>query len=166
MKANGSLYVSVVLAALAAYFGYQAWFNPRRAITRQLGELAATLSVPPDARSDADQRGRAVQLRRFLADDARLQLGPAGPLFASGDAIVQAFGLWTPPTAGLDVEFVDVQVALDSTTDARAFMTVDLVGRDERTGELSRTAREVRLFLRKRDGVWVITRAEAAAPTR
>jgi hypothetical protein len=41
MKSNGSVYVAVVLAVLAGYFTYQWWFNPRRTIKRQLGELAA-----------------------------------------------------------------------------------------------------------------------------
>ena len=47
---------------------------------------------------------------------------------------------------------------------ARAFLTVELVGRDTRTGELARETREVRVSVEKRDGDWVVTKAEAAGP--
>ena len=165
MKANGSIYVSVVLAALVAYFSYQWWFNPQRAIKRQLGELAATLSVPAEGASGEAHLARAARLRHYIAADTRVQMGPSGPSFASGDEIVQAFGVWTPPPGGLDVEFVDVQIALVSSVAARAFLTVELVGRDTRTGELARETREVRVSLEKRDGDWVVMKAEAAGPS-
>jgi SAM-dependent methyltransferase len=43
MKANGSVYVAVVFAALIGYFSYQWWFNPSRMVKHPLGELAAAL---------------------------------------------------------------------------------------------------------------------------
>src|SRR5438067_13547064 len=47
-KNNGSAYVMVILSVLVSYFSYQWWFNPQRAIKRQLSNLAAALSAPPD----------------------------------------------------------------------------------------------------------------------
>ena len=72
----GSVYVSVVLAALIAYFAYQSWFNPQRAVKRQLGELAAALSVPADSRGEAERLARTERLGRYFAADARLRLDP------------------------------------------------------------------------------------------
>src|SRR5580765_3360270 len=79
MKSNGSIYVAVVLAVLAGYFTYQWWFNPSRAIKRQLGELAATLSVPEDSRSDMDRLARAARLRGFFAPDVHVTIAPGAP---------------------------------------------------------------------------------------
>src|SRR3954462_142243 len=79
MKSNGSIYVAIVIAALAGYFTYQWWFNPARALKRRLGEVAAVLSVPaPD--SDIARIERLAQLRNFLADDVRGEVrgGEAG----------------------------------------------------------------------------------------
>ncbi|MES1256004.1 MAG: hypothetical protein ABUS56_10375, partial [Acidobacteriota bacterium] len=111
---------------LVAYFTYQWWFNPQRAIKRQLGALAATLSVPDSGWSDADRLARAAVLGRYLASNAHVQLGPAGPVLTSGAAVAQAFRAWTPPAGGLDVESVDVQVTVDAPTAARAFITIEL----------------------------------------
>ena len=63
MKATGSIYVAVVFAALAGYFSYQWWFNPHRAVKRRLGDLAATLSVPP-GEAELGRVARLAQLRR------------------------------------------------------------------------------------------------------
>ena len=41
MKTNGSAVVVVIAAVLVGYFTYQAWFNPSRALKRQMGEIAA-----------------------------------------------------------------------------------------------------------------------------
>ena len=67
MKSNGSIYVAVVFAALFAYFGYQWWLNPSRAVKRRLGEVAAALSVP-EAESEIAHVARLAQLRRYLAE--------------------------------------------------------------------------------------------------
>ena len=84
MRTNGSVYVAVVVALLVAYFSYQWWFNPRRAIKRQLGELAATLSVPADSRGDMDRLARVARLRNYFAPDVQRQA-------------------WAPSTARADV---------------------------------------------------------------
>jgi hypothetical protein len=166
MKTNGSVYVAVVLVALAGYFGYQWWLNPQRAVKRQLGELAAALSMPADAPGEAERIARAAGLRRYFAAAARVQTGTATTDLASRDAIVAAVAAWTPPPGGLNVEFVDVQIALDSSSVARAFMTAELTGRDTRTGELARDTREVQVAMSKGDGEWVITGVVIGPPRR
>ena len=86
MRSNGSLYVAVVLAVLAGYFTYQWWFNPRRVITRRLGELAATLSVPVDNPGDVDRLARIARLRNYFAPDVHVTLGGSAPAIASSTA--------------------------------------------------------------------------------
>jgi hypothetical protein len=163
IKSNGSVYVGVVVAVLAGYFTYQWWFNPRRAITRQLGELAATLSVPADNPDEIDRIARIARLRNYFAPDVRVTLAASAPVaLASRDALLAAVGSWNPPPGGAEVSFVDVQVALDSPTTARAYMTVEIESRDPTTGQPALDRREAVVVLAERDGAWVITAAEPA----
>src|SRR5260221_2349050 len=79
MRSIGSVYVAAVIAALAAYFTYQWWFNPARAIKQRLGQVAAALSVPaPD--SDIARLERLAALRRYLADEGRRDVARAQPV--------------------------------------------------------------------------------------
>jgi hypothetical protein len=165
IKSNGSMYVAVVVAALAGYFTYQWWFNPRRAITRQLGELAATLSVPAESPDDVDRIARIARLRNYFAPDVRVTLATSAPaVLTSRDALLATIGSWTPPPGGAEVSFVDVQVALDSRTTAHAYMTVEIESRDPNTGQPAFDTREATVGLAERDGAWVVTAAEPVAP--
>ena len=160
MKTNGSVYVAVVLAVLAGYFTYQWWFNPSRAIKRQLGELAATLSVPAENRGETDRLARVARLRNYFAPDVRVTLGGAAPVLTSWDALLGAASAWNPPPGDWIVSFVDVQIAIDTESTARAYMTVEVESRDPSTGQPALDSREMLVGLAKRDGVWVITTAE------
>src|SRR5262249_2275528 len=101
MKSNGSVYVSIVIAALAGYFVYQWWFNPSRAIKQRLGEVAAALSVPaPD--SDIARLERLAQLRSYLASDVRIEVAGAEPI-ASRDAVLAMVGNYRPAAGSVDV---------------------------------------------------------------
>jgi hypothetical protein len=160
MKTNGSVYVSVVVAVLVAYFSYQWWYNPRRAIKRQLGELAATLSVPEDGLGEMERIGRLAGLRNFFAPDVRVTIGRSRPALTSRDALVGAVAAWNPPAGGWTVAFVDVQVVMDSDATASAYMTVEVTSRDPQTGQRSYDAREAMVRLAEQDGQWVITAAE------
>ena len=155
------MYVSVVLAVLVGYFTYQWWFNPSRAIKWQLGELAAALSAPADGTSDMDRVTRAARLRNYFAEDVRIHMGPSDPDITSRDALVGAMSVWTQP-GGWRVEFVDVQITIDSDSTARAYMTVEMTSRDPATGQSTFDAREANVGLAERDGAWVITTAEPA----
>jgi hypothetical protein len=163
MRSNGSKYVVAVFGVLAVYFVYVWWFSPTRAVKRQLGRLAATLSVPANE-GDVARIARVAQLRRYLADDIHLTLGRGDVDITSRDALVGAVAALRPPASGWDVQFVDVQVTVDSESAARAFMTVEVRSEDARTGERSLDAREARLTLANREGEWVITTAESPQP--
>jgi hypothetical protein len=160
MRTNGSVYVSVVFAVLIAYLGYQWWFNPARAVKRRLGELAATLSVPA-ADSDVNRLTRVAQLRDFLAEDIHIRAGSAGPEITSRDVVLAALASSPPSPGGRDVQFVDVQITVDSNTTARAYLTVEVTSPDRQTQRPTVDTREASVVLAKRNGAWVITDAES-----
>jgi hypothetical protein len=162
MKANGSVYVSVVFAALIGYFSYQWWFNPHRIVKRRLGELAATLTVPANE-SDLARVARLARLRQYLADDVRVRAGRSGPELSSRDAVMAAAVGWTP-AGGSNVDFVDVDVKVDSNDAARAYVTVDMTTRDSGTGERTLDSREAQLSIAYRDGEWVVSEADVKDP--
>jgi hypothetical protein len=160
MKKSGTVYVAAVVAVLAGYFTYQWWFNPQRAIKRQLVELAATLSVPADVSGEVDRIARVARLRNYVAPDVHVKVDPSRPELTSRDALVAAVGAWHPAPGGWIVHFVDVQATLVSETTARAYMTVEITSQDPRTGQPAIDAHEAMVGLAKLDGTWVITSAE------
>jgi len=164
MKSNGSVYVAAVIAALAAYFTYQWWFNPARAIKQRLGQVAAALSVPaPD--SDIARLERLAALRRYLADEVRVDLAGAQPV-ASREAVLAIVASMRPPGGAVDVQFVDTQVNVESSSSGRAYLTVEVTTSD-RTGQPTVDSRDAIVTLVRRGGEWLITSAESRAiPTR
>jgi hypothetical protein len=162
MRSNGSTYVAVVFALLIAYFSYQWWFNPHRAIKRRLGELAAALSVPA-RETDLTRITRLTQLRRYLADNIHVRAGRLQPELSSRDAVMAVVGGWTPP-AGWNVDFVDADVKVDSDSTARAFVTADMTTRDPQTGEQTLDSREAQLSMAYVDGEWVVIDADVKDP--
>jgi hypothetical protein len=161
MKSSGSIYVGATFALLAAYFSYQWWFNPSRALKRQMGEVAAALSVPA-GESDVARIARLAQLGRHLADNVRVRAGAAE--LSSRDAILGAVNAWKPPATGIDVRFVDTQVFIDSETEARAYMSVEVATPDPLGGQPAVDRQEAGVRLGKRDGRWQITNVELKGP--
>jgi len=165
MKSNGSVYVAAVLVVLIGYFAYQWWFNPARAIKQRLGDVAAALSVPaPD--SDIARIERLAELRRYLADDVRVDVGGAQPV-TSRDAVLGLVAGFKPASGGVDVQFVDTQVNVESDSSGRAYLTVEVTTPDRQTGQPTVDSREAVVTLVRRGGDWLITSAESRpAPTR
>ena len=159
MKSNGTAVASVCFAALAAFFVYQWWFNPTRAVQRRLSEIAAALSVP-DNEPPMARIGRAAQLRKYLADDVHIKAGSSE--LTSRDQIVGLVSAFTPPPGGWNIQFVDLQVRVNHNTniDADAYMTVEINGIDPRTGQPTIDAREASVTMKKLDGEWVLATAE------
>ena len=155
---KGSTYVVVVFAALVAYFGYQWWFNPSRAVKHRLGEVAAALSVP-ESESDIARIARLAQLRRYLADDLRVRAGAEA--IDSRDAAVALAAGWKPRPGGGDVHFADVQVFIESETAAHAYLAVELTSLDRERGHATVDARDASVSLTRQHGEWVITAAES-----
>jgi hypothetical protein len=165
MKSQGSIYVSVVLAALAGYFIYQWWFNPNRIIKQRLGEVASALSTPA-TEEDLARIARLGRLRRLLDDKVHVRTGRAGPEFHSRDDVIGAAAAWRTAAGGQNVDFVDVDVRVNSDGTARAFVTGELTTRDPQTGQQTLDSREVMFLLVRKDGDWLISEAEVKDPPR
>jgi hypothetical protein len=160
MKTNGSIYVASMFAILAFYFSYQFWFNPGRAVKRQLGEVAAVLSVPA-VEQDVARLARLARLRGYLAEDLRVRV--ADHEASPREPILAAIATFKPPTGGADVQFVDTKVTVDSDTTAHASTRVDLTTFDQRNGQPTVDSEDATMTLEKRGDRWVITSAEAKA---
>jgi hypothetical protein len=166
MKANGSVYVAAVFAVLVGYSVYQWWFNPSRAVKRRLGEVAAALSVPP-RESEAGRLARLAQLRKFLAADVRVQAGDPPQEIESRDTVLAIVGSFRPAADGVDVRFTDTQVFVDAEAAAHAYMRVDLLTPDPRSGQPTIDSRDASVGLTRSDGEWLVTTAELKpSPTR
>ena len=161
MKANGSVYVSAVFALLLFYFGYQWWFNPSRALKRQMGEIAASLSVPA-GETEMARIARLAQLRRHLADDIRVHAGATE--ISSRAAVLRVLNAWRPPAGGVDVRFVDTQVFIDTDTSARTYTSVEAATPDPRGGQPTIERQDAGVRLEKRGGQWVVTSVESKEP--
>lgn len=157
---NGSKYVAAVFAVFAAYGAYEWWFNPVRAIQRRLGRVAATLSAPA-GESDPARLARIARLRDFLAEDIHVRIAPDAAEITSREALLAALVALKVDAGGWDVQFVDLKVTLESDEAARAHMTVEIAGRDTRTGEPTLDARSADVEVARRDGDWVVTSAES-----
>ena len=165
MRTNGSAYVALVVAALGGYFTYQWWFNPARAIKLRLGQVAAALSVPA-LDSEIARLERLADLRKYLASDVRVDIAGT-PLMTTREAVLGTIANLPPATGGIDVQFVDAQVTVDSVDQGRAYLTVRVATPDRQTGERTIDSREATLTLGRRGGEWVVTSAESKlAPTR
>jgi hypothetical protein len=165
MKSQGSIYVSVVLAALAGYFVYQWWFNPNRIIKQRLGEVASALSAPP-AEGDVARLARLAGLGRYLDDKIHVQFGRGGPEFSSRDELIGAAAGWKPQSGGWNIDFVDVDVRVNSDDTARAFVTAEMTTPDPQTGQQTRDSREVAFSFGKTNGAWLISQVEVKEPPK
>jgi len=156
----GSAYVAAMFALLGFYFSYQWWFNPGSAVKRQLGEVAAALSVPA-FEEDVARAARLARLRQCLSDDIHIRIGDRE--VGSRDPILGALSAFRPPSGGVDVQFVDTKVAMDSETMAHASSRVDVTTFDQRNGQPTQDSEEAAFTLEKREDRWVITGATAQA---
>jgi hypothetical protein len=163
VKSNGTAVAALLFAALAGFFVYQWWFNPTRAVQRRLNEIAAALSIPEGESAVARAR-RAATLRTYLADDLRLRAGDAEGEPLSRDAAVGAVAAFPAPPGGWNIQFVDVQIRVDHSTNASAdaSLMVEINARDPRTGQPTADSRSAALTLARRNGEWVVTTATAA----
>ena len=157
MRSNGSVYVSIVVAALAGYFAYQWWFNPNRIIKQRLGELAATLSAP-DNEAAVARIARVAQVRRFVDERLRVTMGRSE--YSRDEALGAAAG-WQIPPGGVNLDFADVDVRVNPDGSARAFATAQMTTRNVQTRlPESLGSVEVVFSLTKQSGDWLIDAAD------
>ena len=159
MKANGSIYVAAVLAALTGYFVYQWWFNPNRMVKVKLGEIAAALSVPPNEQ-ELGRVTRLAQLRKLVTNDVHVRVGASGPDLVSRDAVMGAAAAFRPSGDGWNLDFVNADVRVNADGTARAFATADVTSRDQQTGTRTLDSREVDVRFVRQDGDWLVSEAQ------
>lgn len=159
MKANGSVYVSLVFVALIGYFVYQWWFNPNRVVKARLGDIAAALSAPANE-AEIARVTRLAQLRRLATANVHLRVGKSGADLATRDAVLAAIATFKAPPDGWNVDFVDADVLVNSDETARAYVTADLTTRDPRTGKQTLDSRDVTFSFVKQDGEWLVSDTE------
>jgi hypothetical protein len=159
MKANGSIYVAVVFAALTGYFVYQWWFNPNRMVKSRLGDIATALSIPADE-ADLGRLTRLAQLRKFAAVNVHVRIGKSGPDLTSRDELLGAISAFRPAASGWNVDFVNADVLVNSDGTARAFVTADVTTHDPQTRTQTLDSREVTFSFVKQDGDWLVSEAE------
>lgn len=159
MKSNGSIYVSAVLAVLVGYFVYQWWFNPNRMVKARLGDIAAALSIP-DNEADLARITRLAGLRKLATADVHIRLGKNGADLTSRDAVLGAISVFHAPAGGVNVDFVDADVLVNSDDTARAFVTADMTTRDPQSGKQTLDSRDVAFSFVRQDGEWLVSEAE------
>ena len=159
MKTNGSVYVALVVAALAGYFTYQWWFNPNRMIKTRLGDVAMALSIPGDE-AEFGRLARLAQLRKLATPEIHVRVGKSGPDLASRDAVLAALSAWPAPPGGRNIDFLDVDVKVNSDGTARAFVTAEASTHDPNSPRQTLDSREVTFSLVKQDGEWLVSEAE------
>jgi hypothetical protein len=163
MKQNGSVYVALVILAVSGYFTYQWWFNPSRDVKRRLGELAAVLSAP-EGEGDVARLARLAELRRYFAQDVHARQGTGTPELTTREEVIAVIAKWPVPPGGRDVQFADVQIAIDSSLTAHAFLTVEVTTPDARSHQPVADSRDARVQLALEADGWVITSAEPYEP--
>jgi len=120
----------------------------------------------PSPDSDIARLERIARLRRYLAEDVRVDVGGAQPV-ASRDAVLGLVASFRPTAGGADVQFVDTQVTVESESSGRAYLTVEITTPDRETGQPTVDSREAMVTLARRGGEWLITSAESRpTPTR
>ncbi|HUK33127.1 MAG TPA: hypothetical protein VLV86_04390 [Vicinamibacterales bacterium] len=158
MKANGSIYVAAVFAALAGYFVYQWWFNPNRMVKSRLGEIATALSIP-STETQTDRLTRLARLRTLATADLHVSVGKDRAALMSRDEVVAAIAGFVPPPGGWNVDFVDADVLVNADDTARAYVTADMTTRDPLTGQQTLDSRDVTLSFVKQGGEWLVREA-------
>ena len=136
--------------------------HDERAIENQMATIAQALTVPPGD-GELGRFGRIAMLRRTLAAEIQLSTGVAPrpgaqiPSDVSGrDAVLALAGRWVPPSGGVTVEFVDVQVTVhESGTSAQVYCTAKVTSGTADTPLVD--ARELTIALAKVDDEWLVT---------
>ena len=62
-----------------------------------------------------------------------MRVGSNGPELTTRDALLGAVTAWPVPAGGVNVDFVDTNVRVDSDDTARAYVTADVTTRDPQT---------------------------------
>jgi ketosteroid isomerase-like protein len=145
--------LSAVVAILAAWYW---WPSETRRIERRLGALAAQASIA-EGEGPLARAADAAAAARYFTEDVTIALGDEAPRIDGRDALAAALARMPTPDGGVQVQLVDVAVAVGPAgVEARATMTATARYRDPQSNAPTVDAREVEMDLVKRDGEWRI----------
>ena len=148
----------VVLLIAAGWLCWRVFFpSPERVIRKRLLELAKAASFGPNE-SPLAQVANAANLTSFFTEDVEITIdlrGYSRQTFSGRATLLEAargarFGL-----GSLQVEFVDIQVAVDP---GKTSANVTLTAKGKVRGDLQ--VQELKLVLKKVDGDWLISNVE------
>ena len=153
----------LVGVAVMIGLGVWGWFfffpGPEKVIRSRLHTLARTFSFEPKDGTIA--RGYSAQKAAgFFTLDAEINVDIRGmelKQFSGRDEILQAVMMAMRSVRGLKVEFLDINITLDSD---RQTAKANLTGKWTLAGERDFNVLEFDFLLRKVDGVWLIYRVD------
>jgi ketosteroid isomerase-like protein len=154
----------VLLAAIlvAGFFAWHALFpSPEKIIRKQLTDLATAASFASNE-SPLAKLSNSSWLAGFFTQDAVIVADIPGhslQTFSGRDQIAQAAFAARSYASGFSVKFLDIVVKLDPDKQSAA---AEFTARAQVLGESDSWVQEIKLILKKVDGKWLITHAEAA----
>lgn len=133
-----------------------------RAIKNQMSAIAQALTVPA-SEGELGRITRIASLRAALAENIQLSTGASvrpgaqiPPELVGRDAVLGLAARWSPPAAGVNVEFVDVQVTLDDGgSTAQVYCTAQATSGPPEQPIVD--ARELTVGFTKVDGEWLVS---------
>jgi ribosomal protein S9 len=132
------------------------------AIKNQMSAIAQALSVPA-SEGELGRIARIASLRNALAENIQVSTGASvrpgaqiPPEVVGRDAVLGLAARWSPPRAGVSVEFVDVQVTVDDGgATAQVYCTAQATSGPPEQPIVD--ARELTVGFAKIDGEWLVS---------
>ena len=153
---SGTVVAAILLSLMVGGVAYRYWPSDERSIRRHLSNLAEALSFP--SRESGEERlPRIAVLREYFAPDVRVRVD--GLELTSRDEIVGLLSGFQAPPGGLNVEFVDIVIALADDHESAAVTLTAKLSSTNAKGESTLDERVADVTMRQIDDDWVITNA-------
>jgi hypothetical protein len=157
---SGTVIAALLLAVMVAGVSYRYWPSDEREIRRHLSNLAEALSFPL-AETAEERITRTEVLREYFAPDVHVRLDDRE--LASRDEIIHLLSQYQPPPGGVNVEFVNITVALAEGSQSATVTLTAKVGSTDLNGAARLDERVADVLMRKIDNDWVISTATLRA---
>jgi hypothetical protein len=146
----------------AAGFGaaYLWWSSPEREIRRVLDSVAEALSHDTPT-SGLTAVSKVSSLQQYFSSDVTIEAGRPFPTVNGRDAVLAAAARLLSVAPALRVAFEDVQIDVADDEESAAVGCTAIGTQQDRAGQETVDARELRITMRLVDGEWVIAHARA-----
>ena len=159
---SGTLIAAILLIVMVAGVAYRYWPSDERVIRRHLSNLAEALSFPL-TETDEERLTRLAVLREYFSPDVRVRID--GRELTSRDEVIAQLTAVRPPPGGIEVEFVDIIVALGAEGETATVTLTAKMSSTTNAGESTLDQRVADVTMRKIDDDWVIAAAALRATT-